>query len=85
MQVSEIVATYLRDEVLDGRDDVELSPTTHLVEEEIIDSLGIFQLVGFLEDQFGLVIDPEDVTIENFTTMASIEAFVLAKQAESGQ
>jgi acyl carrier protein len=81
MQVSEAITTYLRDEVLDGRTDVELTPTTHLVEEEIIDSLGIFRLVSFLEDHFGLEIDPEDVTFDNFTTITTIEAFVQAKQA----
>lgn len=83
MQVGEVIAQYLRDEALDGRDDVVLTATTHLVEEEVIDSLGIFKLVSFLEDRFGFEIDPEDVTLEHFTTITSIEEFVQAKQAGS--
>jgi acyl carrier protein len=82
LDVSEVVATYLRDEVVAQGREVVLTPTTHLLEEEIIDSLGIFLVVGFIEERFGLVIDPAEVTIDNFTTLANIEAFVLAKQAE---
>ena len=43
--------------------------------------LGIFSMVAFVEERFGLTIDPEDVTIEHFATIAAIESFVGAKQA----
>ena len=86
MQVRDVITAYLKDEVLGGRDDIELTLTTQLVEEDIIDSLGIFQMVSFLEDRFGLEVEPEDVTIENFTSIASIEAFVSRVQgAEASQ
>jgi len=79
--VNEVITAYLRDEALQGRQDVMLTPTTHLVEEEILDSLGIFALVSFLEDHFGLTIEPEEVTFDNFATIASIETLVSSKQA----
>ena len=81
MPVNEVITAYLRDEALQGRQDVMLTPTTHLVEEEILDSLGIFALVSFLEDHFGLTIEPEEVTFDNFATIASIETLVSSKQA----
>jgi acyl carrier protein len=81
MEISAVITTYLQEEALGGRSDITLTPTTRLVEEEILDSLGIFSMVSFLEERFSLSIDPEDVTIEHFATITDIEAFVASKQA----
>ena len=81
MSVNDAITAYVREEALQGREDVELTPTTPLVEDEILDSLGIFALVGFLEDRFGVTIEPEEVTFDNFATIATIEALVSSKQA----
>jgi acyl carrier protein len=55
-----------------------------LVEEEVIDSLGIFSLVDFIESRFGITVDPEDITIENFSTIRAIDALVERKLAQVG-
>lgn len=58
-----------------------LDDNTLLVEEEIIDSLGIFLLLGFIKERFGVEVDPEDVTMENFATIQTITNLVEKKQA----
>jgi len=58
-----------------------LDDDTLLVEEEIIDSLGIFLLLGFIKERFGVDVDPEDVTMENFSTIRAITSLVEKKQA----
>lgn len=58
-----------------------LDDDTLLVEEEIIDSLGIFLLLGFIKDRFGVEVDPEDVIMENFATIRAITNLVEKKQA----
>lgn len=58
-----------------------LDDNTLLVEEEIIDSLGIFLLLGFIKERFGVEVDPEDVTMENFATIQAITNLVEKKQA----
>lgn len=62
--------------VKDGSAIVE---TTNLLEEEIIDSLGIFTLVAFIESRFSVKITPEEVNLDNFETLAAISAFVESK------
>jgi acyl carrier protein len=47
-----------------------------LVEEEILDSLGIFSLVSFLQERFAVEIEPEDVVLANFATIAAIRDLV---------
>ena len=51
-----------------------------LLAREVLDSMGIFQLVAFLEHDFGILIDDEDLVPENFESIGSIARFVGAKQ-----
>ena len=53
-----------------------------LIEEDVIDSLGIFSLVEFIDDRFHIEIQPEEITIENFGTLRAIEALVRRKLDE---
>lgn len=49
----------------------DLTTTFPLIDREAIDSMGIFQLIGFIEDEFGVEVGDLDLVVENF---ASIEA-----------
>jgi acyl carrier protein len=44
-----------------------------------MDSLGLTQLVAFLEEEFDIEIDGDDVTLDNFQTVAHIERLVESK------
>ncbi len=50
-----------------------------LLAADLIDSLGITELVGFLESKFGITVADEDLTPENFRSVDSIVAFVARK------
>jgi acyl carrier protein len=41
-----------------------------------IDSFGLMQLVTFLEEEFGIEIDPRDMTPEHFSTVDDIATLV---------
>jgi acyl carrier protein len=74
--VNTTIREYILREALPGASDDELTDDTNLIEEEILDSLGIFALVEFLETTFGIRIEAEEVVMTNFETLASIEALV---------
>lgn len=67
-------------EFMGGTDTVGLTNESRLVEEEIIDSLGIFLLVTFINEQFGVEVGPEEVTLENFETVSAIGQLVASKR-----
>ncbi len=50
-----------------------------LMERGIIDSLGTFQLVDFLEQNFKIRISDDEITGENFDSIASIQRLVAHK------
>ena len=48
---------------------------TDLLLTGLVDSLGVVQLVSWLEDRLGAEIDPVDVVLENFQTVERMVAF----------
>ncbi len=51
-----IITTYLPD-----ADPTDLSNDTHLVESGIIDSIRVLSLVEFMEEEYDLMIEPQDL------------------------
>jgi acyl carrier protein len=50
-----------------------------LIDSGVVDSLGIFQLIAFLEERFGIKIGDEEITPENFGTVAAIDRLVSSR------
>ena len=53
-----------------------------LVESGIIDSLSIFRLVSFLEENFGVSIGDDEITLDKFRTINAIGDLVVAKRSK---
>jgi acyl carrier protein len=56
---------------------------TPLLEKGILDSLGILDVVGFLETEFSIVVNDEELVPENFQSLGTLSAFVLKKNGKS--
>lgn len=50
-----------------------------LVDRGVVDSLGILQLVAFLEEKFGIRVGDEEISQENFRSIDAISKFVTSK------
>jgi len=55
------------------------SDSESLMESGVIDSLGIFRLVAFLEETFRVRIGDEEITHDNLKSVDSIEQMVVGK------
>ena len=60
----------------------EIRDDESLMATGVIDSLGIFRLVSFLEDTFHIRISDDEIVHDNFQTVGNIESFVAAKLAK---
>jgi acyl carrier protein len=56
-----------------------------LLESGIIDSLGMLDVVSFLERTFTLSISDEELTPENFSSVSALAAFVMSKKPQLAQ
>ena len=61
----------------------ELRPNDDLLEDSLVDSLGIMRLISFIEQRFQYVVPSEDVVIENFMTVGSIADYLAPKLNEN--
>jgi acyl carrier protein len=50
-----------------------------LLKNGLIDSLGILEVVTFLENEFGMTVTDEELLPENFESVQSLSNFVLQK------
>src|SRR5213080_2298093 len=57
----------------------ELKDDEPLLTSNIIDSLGSFRMIAFLEETFPLTIEDTDMVPENFQTLNDVESFVARK------
>ena len=57
-----------------------ISEQDSLLENGIVDSLGILELVQFLEREFGVAITDEELLPENFQTVQCVASFVKRKR-----
>ncbi|HZL85534.1 MAG TPA: acyl carrier protein [Candidatus Krumholzibacteria bacterium] len=75
------IRRFILDKIALGRGITALADEESLVERGVIDSLGIFQLVSFLEETFGVQVGDDEILLENFSTILDIDHFVRAKLA----
>ena len=54
----------------------ELAVDDDLLSEDLLDSMGIMRLIGFIDETIGFAVPPEDVTIENFLTVNDISQYL---------
>jgi acyl carrier protein len=57
----------------------ELTDDENLLQTNIIDSLGSFRMIAFLEETFPLTIEDTDMLPENFQTLNAVEIFIAGK------
>jgi acyl carrier protein len=55
---------------------VEIVGDTDLLLTGLVDSVGVIEIVGWLQDEAGIDIDPMDVVLDNFQTVDAMTAFV---------
>lgn len=52
---------------------------TPLFENEILDSLGMLELIRFIEERFPVTVEADDVVLENFVSIRAIKSLVESK------
>jgi len=59
--------------------DTVVDSDTLLLEEKVIDSMGVIELVAFLEATYKVEFTDDDLTVDNFKTIGSISELIHSK------
>ena len=79
VNVEATVREFLKSEL--GKDVPHVGPNDSLLESGTLDSVGVMQLVAFLETTYRIKVEDDDLMPENFDTLAAVSAFVQRRQA----
>jgi len=74
-EVKQEVRAFIVENFMFGDDD-GLQDNSSFLEEGIIDSTGVLELVKFLEDTFAIKVDDEELVPENLDSLDNIAAYV---------
>jgi len=79
MEIENKIKAYIAKNLLFSGDEFKYSNDVSFLEEGIVDSLGVMELVSFVEDQFGVSVDDQDITPDNFDSVTRLAAYIQYK------
>jgi acyl carrier protein len=81
--IEEQVRRFVIENFLFADDDPDLRDDTSFLDTGIIDSTGVLELVTFLEREFGIAIEDDELLPENLDSVDRIAAFIRRKRGRT--
>lgn len=73
------IKTFIIENYLFG-DDEGLGESTSFLDEGIIDSTGILELIDFISEEFSITVEDEELIPENLDSINNVVAFIGRKK-----
>lgn len=74
------IRSFILDNFLFDADEGALANDDSFLDKGIIDSTGVLELVEWLEETFGVVVDDEELLPENLDSVNQLAAFIAKKK-----
>ncbi|MEM5768911.1 MAG: acyl carrier protein [Bacillota bacterium] len=84
VQIAESIRRFILENYLFGIDSDELSDNSSFLDLGILDSLGILELIGFIEKEFGINVADTEILPENLDSVEFATSFVSRKTGHGG-
>jgi acyl carrier protein len=78
-QIEPAIRDFIARNLLYSAEGFPYTDEASLLREGIIDSLGVVELVEFVQKQFGVKVDQQEVIPENFDSVTRLSAYVRRK------
>ena len=75
----EVIRNFVIENFLFGQGGGELSNDDEFLKMGIMDSMGVLELVGFLEEEFEISVDDEELIPDNLDSVNRIVAYLARK------
>ena len=79
-EITEPVKEFMLETFLPGEDPSALEYDTPLISGGIIDSISTLKLVTYLEEEFDIKVQANEMNADNLDTLSEITTFVISKQ-----
>lgn len=79
--VREKLRAYLIENFLYMRPNFAFTDDDSLLRKGVVDSLGVMEVIGFVEQAWGVTVPQDDITEEHFGTVSGIARYVMRRAA----
>jgi acyl carrier protein len=69
------IKNFIRTELIYD-DEKDFDENTNLIERGIVDSMSLVRLISFIEENYGIQVQDEDIVPENFSSLKKISSFI---------
>ena len=80
MDANARIRQFLSEYFILGDEFAALDDDASLLENGIVDSTGVIELVAFVEDAFGITVDDDEVVPDHFDSVKRLVAYVHSKR-----
>lgn len=77
--IKDQIRQFIREELASAKGITSFSDEESLMERGVIDSLGVFRLVTFLEETYRMKVGDEEISADYLQSVNTIEQLVLSK------
>jgi acyl carrier protein len=74
--VEEAIRTFIAEKILFSDNGYGHPDDASFLEEGIVDSMGIMELVMFVEETFGITVEDEELVPDNFDSVSKLAAYI---------
>lgn len=78
--IKDAIRAFIIDSFLFGDTSQEITDGMSLIENNLVDSTGVLELVFFLENNFGISVRDTEVVPENLDSIGAMAAFIESKK-----
>ena len=79
MNIESQIRDYIAKNLLFSSNGYRYADDTSFLEEGIVDSQGVMELVLFVEDAFSVKVDDQEIIPDNFDSITNLAAYVRRK------
>ena len=81
MTTKQAIQAYVAENFLFSSNGFDLSDDASLLDEGIVDSTGVLELVLFVEEQFNIEVQDNEIVPDNFDSVNRLAAYIERKHA----
>ena len=80
MSVKQQIKTYIAENFMFSSNGFHLDEDESFLDAGVVDSLGVLELVTFVEETFGIQVSDEEIVPDNFDSVNNLAAYIGRKQ-----
>ena len=79
MPIEEMLRKYIADNIIFSNNGYPYADDDSFLKNDIVDSTNILELVMFVEEEFGITTDDDEITPDNFDSVSKLSRFTRSK------